>query len=131
MKKILAILLTAVMLLSLCACGDDPAETTAPAGTNAPETTAPAGTNPPETTAPAGTNAPETTAPNGEQTDLEKAMSCIDKSVDELYALIGEPMSTDYAASCAGPGEDGNLYYDGFTVYTYRENGEEVVIFVE
>ncbi len=26
-----------------------------------------------------------------------------------------------------GPGEDGELVYDGFTVYTYRENGVETV----
>ncbi|MBQ8621697.1 MAG: hypothetical protein IJ422_05225 [Oscillospiraceae bacterium] len=126
MKKILIFILAAVMLLTLCACGDDVTETTAP------ETTAPAGTDAPETTgAPEGTDAPETTAPAGEMTDLEKALSCVDKSVDELYALIGEPMSADYAASCLGPGEDGNLYYDGFVVYTYRENGEETVIFAE
>ena len=28
---------------------------------------------------------------------------------------------SSYASSCLGPGEDGELYYDGFTVYTYRD----------
>ena len=59
------------------------------------------------------------------------AMTCIDKPVSALYDLIGEPGESDYAPSCFGDGEDGNLYYDGFTVYTYRENGEETVRDVE
>ena len=45
MKKLIALLLACVMVLGLVACGNEPAETTAPnAGgeTNAPETTAPA-----------------------------------------------------------------------------------------
>ena len=69
-----------------------------------------------------------------EKTDFEKAESCIDKSVDELYSLIGEPNSSDYAPSCLGGeenGEDGNLYYDGFVVYTFRDSSGEVVHYVE
>jgi len=30
-----------------------------------------------------------------------------------------------------GDGEDGNLYYDGFIVYTYREGDLETVYYVE
>ncbi len=68
----------------------------------------------------------------GGKTDLELAESCIDKSVQELYDLIGEPEELDYAPSCLGEGgEDGNLYYDGFTVYTYKEGETETVRFVE
>lgn len=51
--------------------------------------------------------------------------------VSELYAAVGQPNSSDYAPSCIGDGEDGNLYYDGFTVYTYREGGSESVEYVE
>ena len=47
------------------------------------------------------------------------------------YAAIGEPVSSDYAPSCLGEGEDGNLYYDGFTVYTYRDDTGETVSYVE
>lgn len=65
------------------------------------------------------------------KTDKELAESCVDKSVEELYELIGEPESSDYAKSCLGPGEDGNLYYDGFIVYTYREGDVETVHYVE
>ena len=53
--------------------------------------------------------------------------------MEELIALIGEPQSSDYAPSCLNPGvgEDGNLYYEGFTVYTYKEDGVEEVVDVE
>ena len=47
-------------------------------------------------------------------------------------AACGESNSSDYAPSCLGEGEDGNLYYDGFTVYTYRDtSGAETVNYVE
>ena len=90
MKKIIALILAAVMLLSLCACGAE------------------------------------------KKSDFELAESCIDKSVEELYKLIGEPAEKDYAPSCLGEGgEDGNLYYDGFIVYTYKEGDKETVHYVE
>jgi len=93
MKRILTLVLAAVMLLCLCACGQEKAP---------------------------------------EKSDFEKAESCIDLSVEELYALIGEPISSDYAPSCLGEGgEDGNLYYDGFIVYTYKDATGEVVHYVE
>ena len=55
----------------------------------------------------------------------------IDQSVEDLIAVIGQPESSDYAPSCLGDGDDGNLYYEGFTVYTYREGDEETVNYVE
>ena len=63
---------------------------------------------------------------------LEIAKGYEGANVDELIAAIGEPNSSDYAPSCLGEGEDGNLYYDGFTVYTYRDtSGAETVNYVE
>ena len=135
MKKI-AILMLCLSLL-LCGCGGAPAETTAP---KAPaQTTAPAETTVPETTVPETTAAQvETTAPETtEETEAVDearvlAESCIDKSVEELYKLIGEPDSADYAPSCLDEnGEDGILYYENFIVYTYREGDNETVSFVE
>ena len=60
------------------------------------------------------------------------AMSCIDLSVDELYLMIGKPSSSSYAPSCLNlgndeAGEDGELYYEGFYVATYRVGENEVV----
>lgn len=57
----------------------------------------------------------------------ETAMSFIGKNISELYAAIGRPSGSDYASSCLGDGEDGELFYDGFTVYTYREGDTETV----
>lgn len=61
----------------------------------------------------------------------EAAMACIGQSLNELLSAIGQPNSTSYANSCMGAGDDGELYYDGFTVYTYREAGNENVVAVE
>ncbi len=73
----------------------------------------------------------EEPAPLTEEEVLAVAMEYIGRPVDELIAVIGEPEDRDYAPSCMGDGEDGNLYYGGFIVYTYRENGEETVQDVE
>lgn len=130
MKKIVVMLLAALLLMSLCACGK---EETAPTAVDeqinvtpkVEETTSTAVETPTETTP--ETETVETAA------DLKAlAESCIEKDVSELYALIGQPNSSDYAPSClVQGGEDGMLYYDGFVVYTTREGDVETVYYVE
>ena len=57
-----------------------------------------------------------------------KATELIGSDVEALYEAIGRPDDVMYASSCLGEGEDGELYYDGFTVYTYRDtDGSESV----
>lgn len=148
MKKTIAIILALLMLLCFAACGDDKTDmvgVTVIGGQDGPEVTAtaeivntPAPTPvPEETPAPVETTpepTPEPTpTPQAEpENDLKAtAESFIGAALDELIAAIGEPESSDYAPSCLGDGEDGNLYYDGFVVYTYRENGTETVEYVE
>lgn len=131
MKKIILFVLACLMVVSLCACGgEDPADTTGSTqGQN--QTTAPTETENNETTVP---STAETTAPVGETTIddiLELVLSYKDQPIEDLIAVIGEPEYSDYAPSCLGEGEDGMLYYDGFIVYTYRENGVETVYDVE
>ena len=132
MKKILVMLLFC-LLLGLCACGGE-----APAEENTQieaqpkvEATAPIE----ETTAEVEeTTAQEETAAAADPAADKKALaeSCIDKDISELYALIGEPESSDYAPSClVEGGEDGMLYYDGFVVYTTRDADGETVYYVE
>ena len=58
---------------------------------------------------------------------LELAMTFIEKPVDDLIAVFGEPKSREYVPSCLRSGEDGELEYDGFTVYTFREGNAETV----
>lgn len=110
MKRLMIFLLACFLLASLCACG--------------PKEATPTQTNP---------TVESTDAAPTQSVEERKALAegCIDKPVEELYKLIGEPNSSDYAPSCMGDGEDGNLYYDGFIVYTYREGDEESVYFVE
>lgn len=128
MKKVFSLLICLALLLGLCACGAQPEETVPPT-TTAPST---------ETTAPVQPieqeEEPETTEP--QQTEsaedmVELVRQYIDKPIEELYEVIGQPQSSDYAASCLGSGEDGLLIYDGFVVYTYREGDSEVVYDVE
>ena len=140
MKKILSLMLAAMLVLGLAACGDA-GSTETPAPTAAPSETAPEDTTSPteaveDTTSPTeaveGTAAPEDGENGGDASLLETAKTFEGAPVEDLIAAIGEPESSDYAPSCLGEGEDGNLYYDGFTVYTYRDtDGQETVNYVE
>lgn len=113
MKKLMIAILACALFVSLCACGKAQQET--PAATTS--TTAPtAAKDPTEAT---------------QLSPVELAKEYTGRSITELYEVIGYPESSDYAPSCMGDGEDGNLYYDGFIVYTYREGETETIHFVE
>ena len=55
------------------------------------------------------------------------AQGLVGRPVSELYAAIGKPLASDYAPSCLIDGDDGELTYDGFVVYTERGEGYETV----
>ena len=160
MKKLLALILAVLMLLSMAACGtmaqpnadgeDDPAvtepkdaepkdaepkdaEPDAENGSADAEKNAPGDAEPPapDESKNAGTQQPAESQPAAVSADKATAAGYVGADVSALYAAVGRPASSDYAPSCLGSGEDGNLYYDGFTVYTYRENGSETVQYVE
>lgn len=130
MKKMIVIVMSVVLLLGLCACGQEAPAPTEPVISAQPkvEETAPV-----EATVPATEEATEAATEAAMSTEDRKALaeSCIDKDVSELYALIGEPESSEYAPSCMVEGEDGALYYDGFVVYTTRVGDVETVYYVE
>ena len=113
MKKLMLTILACALFVSLCACGK--AQQEAPTATTA-------------ATAPTATEDPTDAT---QLSPMELAREYTGRSVSELYELIGQPNSFDYAPSCMGDGEDGNLYYDGFIVYTYKEGDTETVYFVE
>ena len=129
MKKMIVMLLAFTLLLGLCACGKEEAAPTEPAISAQPKVEATTAVE--ETAAPteAPTEAATEAAPAADKKAL--AESCIEKDISELYALIGEPESSEYAPSCLVEGEDGTLYYDGFVVYTTREGDVETVYYVE
>ena len=124
MKKLIALLLAVLMIAGLCACGADKNPATQPTDPQQQPTNAPVQQE---------TEPVEEQPTEPEQTPFQLAEECIDKPLEDLIALIGEPNSADYAPSCLNPGvgEDGNLYYDGFVVYTYREGSNETVQYVE
>ena len=56
------------------------------------------------------------------------AQSLVGHQVSELFSAIGRPVSSDYAPSCLDlEGEDGELVYDGFVVYTLKTAGGETI----
>lgn len=78
---------------------------------------------------------PATEAETQTEPDLRAiAVYCIGSPVSALYALIGYPPNgSAYTVvqkinDDSVLAEEGVLYYNGFTVYTYRENGDETVV---
>ena len=156
MRRIL-ILLTALALLLTLTCAvfaeetlPDPVSTEEPAteeptepptapptqpAPTQPAPTQPAPTQPAPTEPPTQpptqppTEPPATQAPTQPVNAKATATALIGRPVSELYAAIGYPTGgSSYAYGCNGPGEDGELYYDGFTVYTYRYEGVETIV---
>lgn len=122
MKKIVLCLLCLALLAGLCACGDS---APAPAPGAAPVMQA---------ELPGVQSAGE--AETGEEDaalaeTLEKINALKDQDVAKVYELVGEPQSAEYAPSCLGPGEDGQLQYEGFLVFTYKEGDREIVLGAE
>ena len=149
-KDFLLAALCLICALLLIGCGSSsPAATPAPTETSAPaETEAPAPEASPAPSAEASvtTEAPEPSAepeaklpdaglvhdtevtPSPSEALFELAKSFVDKPLSELQAEIGEPVSSSYVSSCLIPGgEDGELHYDGFTVYTVKSGDSETV----
>lgn len=129
MKKLTCLLLALTLLFGLAACGEEPAEVTEEPAAESAEPAAEPSAAPEASEAPAE----ESEAPAEEEpSPLEAAKEFEGAPLEDLIAAVGEPLSSDYAPSCLGEGEDGNLYYDGFTVYTYRDvDGSETVNYVE
>ena len=146
-RRILCFVLLAAMALSLAACGGSKktdAIDNAPAEVpdvvnNVPvaeensvgATEAPASSDGVSSSGAVVPPADAQFPPNAEKATPEDlkaiAESFIGRDVQELYDAIGYPAGSKYAASCLGPGEDGELSYEGFTVYTYKEGGTEEV----
>ena len=140
MRRIIAAALLLVMMLGLTACNREAAEIVdvgpgeAPADESVPMPGQEAEPEaaPPQTSPALPTLLPEAGIPADSQAATTEqlrgiAQAFVDCEVEMLYEAIGYPLNAGYAPSSQGPGEDGELIYGGFTVYTYRENGVEKV----
>jgi len=129
-RKLIAVFLLLISLL-LAACGtNQPAETQQPVQATAEPTVNPdmQSVLPGSDLKPDEEEPTETPEPiYVDEEKFEEAKKYIDQDVSKLYAAIGEPEDSSYAPSCMGPGEDGELYYEGFTVATYRDGDKEIV----
>lgn len=133
--KIITLLLFAALLLGLCACGSESAGTPSPEpeASAAPEITPVPDSAPTAAPEPSAEPEPEPSAgpepPAEPEFDAKAAAEkLVGADVSELYEAIGYPISSSYAPSCLGEGEDGELVYDGFTVYTFKAaSGGETV----
>lgn len=139
MRKIIAAILLMCLIFAFSACGSAPRAIPASDPTPSPESEpAPAPAVPAESAAPAESSPqpveePEATpeAPAFDEEKYNAALALIDEDVALLYEAIGQPLEAYYAPSClneeGGTAEDGELIYEGFWVWTYRDGGKEIV----
>lgn len=121
MKRIIPLILAVLFVLTACgSAAQQPAESTT--ATEQVSTLPDTGLT--ETEAETGTDSGNADVASPA---LEKAQTYIEKDLSELIAEFGQPESAEYVSSCLGPGEDGMLTYSEFVVYTYREDGQEIV----
>ena len=137
--KTVFIFLLILTMLCLAACGAEAPSSEPDIPSQAPvtETGSPASPLPSMDSVLPGSDLEPDTAENDpvetvtyDEASFLAAQDCIGKSVAELYEAIGEPHGSSYAPSCLDPdgdGEDGELYYDGFTVATFRKGDSEIV----
>ena len=105
MKKFMLIALALVMVLALCACGDDPV-TTDPAGTT-------------------NSNVTPSNNPKGYTFTYNGTQFGVDMAVESVLTKLGEPKDKYTSASCAFGGEDTVYYYSSIQISTNDEQGYE------
>ncbi len=135
MKKTFALILSLALLLALAACGSGAATEAQTAEEEAPVITSvlPGASQ----SAPADEpeqDLEETAAPAQSETSdtaeiVARVLEMKGQPVEDLIELLGEPLSRDYSSSClVEGGQDGQLVYDGFTVYTLvQADGTETI----
>ena len=142
MKRTIITLCMICLLALLAGCGAEqtaqkaapaePAQTAEPVETAPQEPAAPETPAEPEPAAePTVETEPEKPAEPEAPAGLELALSLTGQDTAGLLEQLGEPLSQSYEESCSGPGDDGIWQYEGFIVFTYREDGAETVVDAE
>lgn len=104
MKRFLAVLLSATLMLGLVACGGEEKKDEGKAG---------------------DANGAKT---EGFVYDANGVAVAMDASAEEIVTSLGEPISYFESASCAFEGLDKTYTYDGFTLNTYPDkDGKDMV----
>ena len=159
--RLICCLLCCALCLCLCACGSkaEPETPTEPIASETPEASAEpsalpepepvaspeAAAEPKESAAPADkrpqrqSTLPGASLHTAEEPEPEDTLAAliadaqrfVDGPLEALIAELGEPLSREYVSSCLGSGQDGELRYEGFTVYTYLSDKGETVTGVE
>ncbi|MCD8322188.1 MAG: YgdI/YgdR family lipoprotein [Oscillospiraceae bacterium] len=136
MKKIVSILLAAGMVFALAACSSNegsaeevPEATATPTAAELQAASESDAAALAEASQASSTDAAAETEPEAwDESAYETAQEYIGLTVEELYAAIGEPTETQYAASCLQENaEDGMLFYDGFYIWSLRTEDSEIV----
>ncbi len=135
MKKAFALILLLALLLTLAACGapaapEEPEEevpvmTAVLPGASQKEEPAVEPTEPPAEVEVAAEEEPES---NTAET-VARILKMKGQPVEDLIEWLGEPISREYSSSCLiDGGQDGQLVYEGFTVYTLvQADGTETI----
>lgn len=136
-RSVILFLLLAALLLALAACGSRRDSAGGSQDIVFPDITPvygdPVEAAPEETESPKVTDSPvdgQVPATAQQATPADKAKiagSFVGRPVGELLDALGGPVNSVYTPSANGLGEDGELQYEGFSVDTYRENGQETV----
>ena len=81
------------------------------------------------TEAPQATAAPAKEEKSEKDETIERVLKMKGQPVADLIDLLGEPLSREYSSSCLiEGGQDGQLIYDGFIVYTLvQKDGTETI----
>ncbi len=117
MKRLIPILSACALFLT--ACGGEAASVGVIGGADGPTAVV--------VSTVGGESDPDSLKPE-EKLAIAQALAEDKADVGTLYDSIGEPANESYVSSCLGEGEDGQLAYEGFTVYTYRDaDGNEAV----
>jgi len=123
MKKLICVMLTLSVLLTLAACGGSGEQSTnPPAETQGNETTAP-GADVPETTVPVETQGKE----EGFVFEYDGITITMHAPAAPILEALGEPKKYTESASCAFEGLDKSYYYGSFYLDTYPKGEEDFV----